>query len=260
MRAKQGDSSHMRQAFAVLLALNTLAYSQQYVGPTVTDQVTASWTSSTTINTDLRTQTQGFNTALVTLAQGSTLTAGFVNFEASDTATAVSTDNWFGVPCAAPTTNIAPQAGYGLTASTNVALHCNIVGFQRFRVRLGGTISGTGTVTPKIQLSSLGNPQPGPLSNATTGKAIASASITSVTTNAGILDKLIFGTEVASATFKVWDLSSANCTGSPSSPIFTFTLPSTVSNPFEVDPNLTIVNGICVQASSASELVTVLFH
>ena len=125
--------------------------------PVTSPIATAAWTSSTAAATVLQAPTQGFNAALVAFNQTTTITSGFVNFEGSDTPNAQGTDLWFPVPCAAPTT---AGTSYGLTQSTKIALQCNVVGYQRFRVNLAGAMTGTGTANVSLQFASLGTPPP----------------------------------------------------------------------------------------------------
>jgi len=89
--------------------------------------------------------------------------------------------------------------------------------------------------------------------------AVASTSATAVKATAGTVRRLIVGTGVASATVKLFDLASASCTGSPSGAKATLTLPSTLNNPFAIEVNASFTSGICVQDSSASLLLTVIY-
>jgi len=106
-------------------------------------------------------------------------------------------------------------------------------------------VSQSGTWT--MQLSGSSNAQ------------VAATAATVVKATSGTVRRLIVGTGVASATVKVFDLASASCTGSPSSAKLTLTLPSTLNNPFTVEVNSSFANGICVQDSSASLLLTVVY-
>lgn len=94
----------------------------------------------------------------------------------------------------------------------------------------------------------------------TQATAVASASATSVTSSVGLLASITVGTPIASATVKIYDLSSANCTGTPSNPLYTLTTPATAANPYQLVLNLQIQNGICVLSSSASQLITVNYN
>ena len=107
-----------------------------------------------------------------------------------------------------------------------------------------------------LALAALANLEAQSVIQATQATALASASITSITSKSGTLLKIIVGTPIAAATLKVWDLSAANCTGSPSNPLYTITIPAAAGNPFELTPNVQITNGVCAIASSASMLIT----
>lgn len=103
---------------------------------------TASWTSATGGNTALTLTTQSYNTVLVTLNQGSTISGGVVTFEQSDTT---------GFTVAYPMlcqnlTSGAQAASYTLVASTNIAFSCPVAGAAAMRVRLSTVITGSATV------------------------------------------------------------------------------------------------------------------
>lgn len=91
-------------------------------------------------------------------------------------------------------------------------------------------------------------------------QALASGSITSIKDGRGVLGSIVIGTAVAAGTIKVWDLSAAKCTGSPSNPILTLTMPAAVANPVTLPLGMTLENGICVLESSASFNVTFLYQ
>lgn len=174
----------------ILFLLAIAAWGQQAIGPSISTEQTAAWTSATAAGSTLTVATGGANTALVTLVQTSTITNGTLAFEGSDTPDASVTDNWFSVPCAAPNTTSNPSGFYGLQASTNIALHCNVIAHQRFRVRLAGALFGTGKVTTGIQMSSLGAlafppaPQTSVIDNA---GALVGTTVVSVKASAGSL-------------------------------------------------------------------------
>ena len=95
--------------------------------------------------------------------------------------------------------------------------------------------------------------------NGSSNAPVAATAATVVKATAGTVRRLIVGTGVASATVKLFDLASASCTGSPSGAKVTLTLPSTLANPFVIDVNSSFTSGICVQDSSASLLLTVVY-
>lgn len=142
----------------LLLWAALLLFPQTRVTPYSTNINPIAWTSATAQNTALTVPTFSFNTALVALNQTSTIIAGNVAFEGSETPDTSVTDNWYGVPCMAPTT---AGTSYGLTASTKIAFQCNIAGYKRFRLRLSNVINGTGTVNGTLNLTSVGAVPPG---------------------------------------------------------------------------------------------------
>jgi hypothetical protein len=114
-----------------------------------TNESTAAWTSATTLNTALSLNIDGYTSVGITLNQGTTITAGAVTFEVSDT---VAGTNWY--PATISSTGIAASASsYSLTASTNIAFQLNVAGFVQFRIRLSTAIVGTATVNVGIAAS-----------------------------------------------------------------------------------------------------------
>lgn len=125
----------MRQALFLLFTSTLVAQ---------TTYQSATWSSSTANNTVLSVPTTNYSTVSVFLAQtGTLIQGGTVAFEGSDTPDATVTNNWFNVPCAAPTTN---TPSYLFTGGINQALQCNVAGTRQFRARLSNPIGGTGTV------------------------------------------------------------------------------------------------------------------
>lgn len=144
------------------LALALSAFAQQSIRPNISAEITNSatpWTSSTVVGTaaQLQAQTQGYTTALISLVQSSGTFAqgGSIIFEGSDTPNPSASENWFSVACAAPGTS---GSTYTLQSNTNIGFRCNVVAYQRFRVRLLAAIAGTGSATVGLQFASLGNP------------------------------------------------------------------------------------------------------
>ena len=123
-------------------------------------EATAAWTSATAGNTVLQVNCVGYQTAIVTLNQGSTITGGQVLFQISDTAAFTNVYTIFGVQqrtasASASTSNVPAGAAsqYTLVASTNITFLFNVSGYAAFQVILGTVISGTATVNVGIQLT-----------------------------------------------------------------------------------------------------------
>jgi hypothetical protein len=110
------------------------------------DQVTTSWTSATAQDTALQLNITNWASIAVSINQTSTLTAGTVTFEVSDTAAGT---NWYPITLVA-TSGIVASATYNLQPSVNLALQMNAAGFVLFRVRLSTAITGTATVNVGI--------------------------------------------------------------------------------------------------------------
>jgi hypothetical protein len=132
--------------FLCFVSLTPLAFPQQPVqalGSGVQNTSDAAWTSATGSNTavSIISNTATYNTVMVTLVQGTTITGGVVTFEQS-----IDNSTWTtvqGVTLGA-TTIMGPT--YTLVASTNVSFLFP-VNAPYFRVRLSTVITGTGTVT-----------------------------------------------------------------------------------------------------------------
>jgi hypothetical protein len=100
---------------------------------------TATWTSSTTLNTALAQSCVGQGTATVTTVEtGTTTTAGALTFEVYDGT------NWWAVT-GQQVGSYTVQSSYTLANGTNVAWQFDVGGFQQFRVRLSTAITGTGS-------------------------------------------------------------------------------------------------------------------
>lgn len=133
-----------------LLTSNGAGADPTFQDPTISynapAESTVAWTSATALNTalavNLITGTSGLSSVVVTLNQGSTITAGAVNFEVSDT---TAFTNAYNASCWQATTGNVISS-YTLVASTNQAFVCNVVSYAAFRVRLNPAITGTGTV------------------------------------------------------------------------------------------------------------------
>lgn len=105
---------------------------------------TATWTSSTTVNTTLAQSTNGQGTAVVTsIETGTTTTTGALTFEAYDGT------NWWAIT-GQQVGSYTVQSSYTLANNTNIAWSFDVGGFQQFRVRLSTAIAGTGS--PQVVL------------------------------------------------------------------------------------------------------------
>jgi hypothetical protein len=136
--------------FAVLCSASVWAQQPvQALGSGSVNTSLASWTSSTGVNTCVTpvSNTSQYNSVLVTLVQGSTITGGVVTFKES-----LDNSNWFnvqGVQLGA-TTIVGPT--YTLVASTNAALLFPLGAAPYFEVCLSTAITGTGTITVEDSL------------------------------------------------------------------------------------------------------------
>src|ERR1700690_2721498 len=131
-----------------------LALAQQPVqalGSGVQNTSDAAWTSSTGGNTAVQfiAGVTKYNTVLVTLVQGTTITGGVVTFEQS-------IDNSTFTPVQGVTLGTTAIMGptYTLTASTNVSFLFP-VNAPYFQIRLSTVITGSGTVTVQHATQSL---------------------------------------------------------------------------------------------------------
>lgn len=114
-----------------------------------TSESSAAWTSATSVNAVLALTVTGYGTVVITLNQGTTITAGAVIFEVSDS---VAGTNWYPISTI-NTFASAPSSTYTLVAGVNVAFQLNVAGLIQFRVRLSTAIVGTGTVNIGIAAS-----------------------------------------------------------------------------------------------------------
>lgn len=139
--------------FAVLLCPLLVSAQQpvQALGSGVQNTSDAAWTSATGSNTAVQflAGVSKYNTVLVTLVQGSTITGGVVTFEQS-------IDNSTFTPVQGVTlgTTVIMGPTYTLTPSTNVSFLFP-VNAPYFQIRLSTVISGSGTVTVQHSTQSL---------------------------------------------------------------------------------------------------------
>jgi hypothetical protein len=118
---------------------------------------TAAWTSSTTVNTALQVNTAGYDSIVVTLNQGSTISGGVVTFEVSDTTAFTNAYTVIAILNATALSNAVGGSAYTLVASTNASFNVNVAGWAAFRVRLSTVITGTATVNVGITASAATN-------------------------------------------------------------------------------------------------------
>mgnify|MGYP003393094264 CR=1 FL=1 len=110
-------------------------------------RATATWTSATALDTVLAVSITGYSSVLVTLNQGTTITAGGVIFEGSDDGV-----NWYRVLGASSRLGSADivGSGYVFVANLNETWRFSTAGFSNFRVHLNIVIVGTGSVVVGI--------------------------------------------------------------------------------------------------------------
>lgn len=117
---------------------------------------TAAWTSATATGSTLVLPTQQGAAASVFFTRSGTVSQGpVVAFEGSPQPDNQTGTDWFAVPCVAPTTS---GTQYDLTTTANVAFQCNVVGFQRFRLRLSTAIGSTGTINASALMTNASVP------------------------------------------------------------------------------------------------------
>ena len=155
----------------------------QSLGSGVQNASDAAWTTATAGNTavTLISNTAIYNSILVTLVQGTTLTVGAVTFEQS-----IDNSTWTTVQGVTLGTTVIMGPTYTLVASTNVSFLFP-VNAPYFRVRLSTAITGSGTVT--VQHASQSLPAVGLLAGSetlATGSNVIGAVTQSGTWNVGV--------------------------------------------------------------------------
>jgi hypothetical protein len=105
---------------------------------------TATWTSATAQNTALATPCDAQAAILVTLIISGTVTAGQVNFEASDDGV-----NWYSLPGLVQST-FAIFTNWQPSFGSPVSFQFCVSGFTQFRLRLATVLTGTGSVTANL--------------------------------------------------------------------------------------------------------------
>jgi hypothetical protein len=120
-------------------------------------EITAAWTSATTINTALTlTPILGYGTVLVTINDVGVTTVGAVTFEVSDTAAGTTWYPITGIQTGLTVPTFVLNAS--LTSATLFSWQFDVTGFAAFRVRLSTAITGAGTANVGIQASPIPNP------------------------------------------------------------------------------------------------------
>ena len=158
-------------------ASNAVPVLDAYQAPT-----TVSWTSATAANSAMTIATAGYDTAIFTVAQSGSVTAGAITFEAYDGT------NW--VTIKAPRTDsYQTDTTFSLAGSGTHSWQLPVAGYPQVRARLSTAITGTGTVNlvnivssaPDVSLVTVGlDPaQPLPAGTNTIG-AVTSANPTAV--------------------------------------------------------------------------------
>lgn len=105
---------------------------------------TTSWNSGTALNTTLSVGVENNAAVLVSLIISGTVTAGQVNFEASDDGV-----NWYTVPGLVQST-FAIFNSWQPSFGSPVAFQFCVSGFTQFRVRLATVLTGSGSVTANL--------------------------------------------------------------------------------------------------------------
>jgi hypothetical protein len=144
----------MKKLLCILLLLGSFGWAQQAVralGSGAVGAADAAWTSATGGNTavTLISNSSAFNTIMVTLVQGTTITGGVVTFEQS-----IDNSTWTPVQGVTIGTTTLMGPTYTLVASTNVSFLLP-VNAPYFRIRLSTVITGSGTVTVQHASQSL---------------------------------------------------------------------------------------------------------
>ena len=107
---------------------------------------TAAWTSATGVDTALSLAVGNYCVVALTLRTTTTMTAGTLNFQASDDGT-----NWYTIALTRMDT-LAIDTTYSLASPpASQSWQVNLCGYNNFRVRLNPVIAGTGTASLTVQ-------------------------------------------------------------------------------------------------------------
>jgi hypothetical protein len=112
----------------------------------VVSAVSATWNSSTTVNTTLSLATQGYGTVSLVDTTSGTISSGHVTFEVSND----SGTTWFSIRGGEISQNSA-DLGFSTATGVTNEYSFNVSGFSNFRVRLDTIIGGSGSMTLKMQ-------------------------------------------------------------------------------------------------------------
>ena len=222
---------------------------------------TATWTTSTTVNTTLaNTSAIGFGTATVTTVEtGTTTTAGALTFEVYDGT------NWWAVNGQQLGTYTI-QSSYTLVNNTNIAWQFDIAGFQGFRVRLSTAVTGTGTpqvvvilqiqandnnITPSVGWAQRLDATNDAITAYPFGHSFlniaAGMATTTVKSGAGVLEAIVFnGPAAATNTTTVYDNTAASGT------VIAIPLATAIVSPTTVRYGLAFSTGLTVITATAN--------
>ena len=129
------------------------------ITPGTVSAQTGSWTSATSQNATVSVACAGYSAVEFSLSSTSTMTGGIITFEASDDGGTT----WYGmiaIPMGGASAGAASgtQACFSLPSNPSIYL-AYVAGCTNFRLRLSTVITGTGTVSVRVQASSIGAPQ-----------------------------------------------------------------------------------------------------
>jgi hypothetical protein len=246
---------------ALLAVAPRLAAQTVRTVPSVQTATLAGWTSATALNS---TQTifgpgdAGFDSVVVQLTQGSTITGGAITFE-------VSFDNttWITIPADAvldPTSTSYAQIAlpYTLVASTNKYFLVLGKGFQGLRLKLSTAITGTATVTPNVTYvpgETVGRVISQPLADTPVlGNGLSTTPLT-VSAGAAVLNSYFCLNPNTSTTYiQIFDISGTVTLGT-STPKWSIGIPAGTGNPGAGNlsqMNLNFANAIKVAATTTA--------
>lgn len=124
-------------------SLNKVGHADMLSAP-----LTASWTSSTALNTALQLPVVEFTAASLSFVPSGTITGGVITFEVSDDFGTT----WYPVS-GTRSDGTAYEGTYTLTGATRL-WQFNLTGYTNFRARLSTVIAGSGTATLRVTGSS----------------------------------------------------------------------------------------------------------
>jgi len=156
----------------------------------------------------------------------------------------------------------APVVGGGQAVSSIAALNgtwtLNPAGFTACRARGNTVATNTAVVTWNASQATANGI--GRTSLQYTFCYITTATTTTCRGTAGVLHRISVNTPVASATVKAFNVPSGSCVGTPGgNAVAIVTVPAAVGNPFFVDYDVLMANGVCIVTSGATD-VTVAYE